>query len=249
MENQFATPKMASQVEGQASLQMKSASPPGLQLKTSEPGASSGGSAGAPVQRKTTIVDDKSDATNTLAPGTGRGLLAHSDGSVNESVMFGGLNNDCGTIMSASIIPSAFSGGIDDAGTVPQAGSWPNWWAANAPKPNNYWVRGHLLNHNVGGPGEKRNLTPITKKANSEHHNTVEKAIKVANENGAGLIDYQVTAVYDGKGPQKLKKDATNPNPACWPMLTTGFQCEYYLRSGDDGSTLASLKCFIENTH
>lgn len=36
------------------------------------------------------------------------------------------------------------------------------------------------MNHNLGGPGEQRNLTPITKKMNSAHHSLVEKALKAA---------------------------------------------------------------------
>lgn len=40
------------------------------------------------------------------------------------------------------------------------------------------YVRGHLLNQRLGGPGTEENLTPITYRANSEHLSSVEKHIK-----------------------------------------------------------------------
>lgn len=40
------------------------------------------------------------------------------------------------------------------------------------------FVKGHLLNHNVGGPGVPSNLFPITAHANSLHHAKVEDKIK-----------------------------------------------------------------------
>lgn len=232
----------------ESTTQMRSATPPAFQFKSDN--ETEAGGIGAPVQLSTTIVDDVSDPANNPAmggaPGQGRGVLAHSDGSVNTDVQFGPLLNDCGTYMNAFIIPSMYSGGIDDAGTAPKSGTWPNWWSAVAPAPNNYWVRGHLLNHNVGGPGEKRNLTPITKTANSEHHNNIEKAVKWANENGGGLVTYTVKAVYDGKGPQNLKGDKTDPDSSCWPKLTTGFQCDFLIQD-DDGNSINTASFFVEN--
>lgn len=44
------------------------------------------------------------------------------------------------------------------------------------------WVRGHLLNHNLGGPGIASNLYPISKSANSYHCQYVEN--KVINKLG-----------------------------------------------------------------
>lgn len=42
----------------------------------------------------------------------------------------------------------------------------------------NRYIRGHLLNHWVGGPGSPRNMFPITGKANDEHSRHIETAVK-----------------------------------------------------------------------
>jgi hypothetical protein len=46
------------------------------------------------------------------------------------------------------------------------------------------WVRGHLLNHDLGGIAHYNNLFPITTAANGEHYHEVEKHVKhwVANQ-------------------------------------------------------------------
>lgn len=138
--------------------------------------------------------------------------------------MFGSLLNECATSMEVWFNTNSF----DAEGTEPKSGTWPSWWAAAAPKPNNYWVRGHLLNHNLGGPGEQRNLTPITKTANSEHHNNVEKVLKTVSALGGALIGYKVTAKYGGSGPT-LSGDANDPDRSVWDKLTLGFDCEYHI--------------------
>ena len=209
-----------------------------LDRYASEPAA---GGVHAPVQRKNTIVDNPADATNKNAPGTGEGQLQESSGKIAPMVRFGGLHNDCGTEMEAVLIPSD-----DMGGTEPKAGTWPSWWAAAAPADTKYWVRGHLLNHNLGGPGEKRNLTPITKKANSQHHSLVEKAAKLAMAQGKGLY-YKVTAKYDSNGPGGLKGDAYDPNKNAWPKLTLGFQCELSLIDPKDGAMKPVASLFIDN--
>jgi hypothetical protein len=43
---------------------------------------------------------------------------------------------------------------------------------------NQKYIRGHLLNDNVGGPGSPMNLFPITGKANSDHERLVERPVK-----------------------------------------------------------------------
>ncbi|MFC1750931.1 hypothetical protein ACFL2V_19235, partial [Pseudomonadota bacterium] len=40
------------------------------------------------------------------------------------------------------------------------------------------FIRGHLLNDNLGGPGLDYNLYPITADANKEHHDRIEKPVK-----------------------------------------------------------------------
>lgn len=72
------------------------------------------------------------------------------------------------------------------------------------------FVRGHLLNDNLGGVGEVYNLFPITYSANSEHKITAEGHLKrymrteqAAMKNKLGgpyFVHYRVTAVPDNGG-------------------------------------------------
>jgi acyl dehydratase len=58
-----------------------------------------------------------------------------------------------------------------------------------------WYVQGHLLNHNLGGPGLRHNLTPITQKANSDHKNNVENELKdLVHAPKGAVIYYRVTA-------------------------------------------------------
>lgn len=66
----------------------------------------------------------------------------------------------------------------------PYAGSQPVeasklWLKTSARHPGKY-VRGHLLNHHVHGPGTKRNLTPITIGANNRMERLAESQVKKA---------------------------------------------------------------------
>ncbi|MCI5149575.1 MAG: hypothetical protein D3916_09345, partial [Candidatus Electrothrix sp. MAN1_4] len=54
------------------------------------------------------------------------------------------------------------------------------------------YIKGHLLNDNLGGPGIEKNLFPITQQANSDHHNKIEKDAKnIINKEGL-LAFYRV---------------------------------------------------------
>ena len=53
----------------------------------------------------------------------------------------------------------------------------------------NPYIKGHLLNHNLGGLGEKYNLAPLTSTANLQHEKLVEQAIK-------RLIFYDIPVIY-----------------------------------------------------
>ncbi|WIX91932.1 DUF6531 domain-containing protein [Amycolatopsis sp. DG1A-15b] len=50
--------------------------------------------------------------------------------------------------------------------------------ADNGINPKAKWVKGHLENDNIGGPGTSSNMTPLTTKANSAHKNGIENSVK-----------------------------------------------------------------------
>ena len=59
-----------------------------------------------------------------------------------------------------------------------------------------FWVQGHLLNDNIWGPGDPRNLLPISNTLNTNMLNLVEKAVKTAVGKGL-IVRYVVRAHWD----------------------------------------------------
>lgn len=55
------------------------------------------------------------------------------------------------------------------------------------------FIRGHLLNYDLGGPGKDFNLFPITSKANADHYNFVEKAVKSWVNDKKLWVSYRVS--------------------------------------------------------
>ena len=65
-----------------------------------------------------------------------------------------------------------------------------------------HWVRGHLLNENLHGPGETWNMVPITQKTNSDMKNSVEQAAKKAIATKGNVINYRAEVTfYPGSPP------------------------------------------------
>jgi hypothetical protein len=99
------------------------------------------------------------------------------------------------------------------------------------------YVRGHLLNHHVHGPGTLENLTPITGNLNSEMEREVESKVKnkVLGENK--VVSYKVIAEYGGHG---LRTHIPEES-----QLATALKFELYemeLQSGTDGKNPSNWK-------
>lgn len=88
------------------------------------------------------------------------------------------------------------------------------------------WVRGHLLNHDLGGIAKPNNLYPITTAANGEHYHEVEKIVKhwVASK---AEVDYAITA-------QKINGEPRNPSGS--------FRCVARVTKAPDGSSVTDAK-------
>ena len=94
-----------------------------------------------------------------------------------------------------------------------------------------YYVKGHMLNDNIGGKGVWENLTPLSREGNSAHEGNVESLVKAAYNSGA-VVEYNVTANYgyggnasaipadDPQREQKLKIIAEEKN------VPTQLECE-----------------------
>lgn len=115
-------------------------------------------------------------------------------------IKYGPLTAEQGGTKAEATILSKNSGG--SRGTTPRDNP-PIWTAVKHRKSDENkraYVQGHLLNHNVHGPGKRFNMTPITYKANSEHKVGIEKEIKslVNDKNNPTVVYYKVTVEYKG---------------------------------------------------
>jgi hypothetical protein len=75
-------------------------------------------------------------------------------------------------------------------GSAPKSGQDPLGWEYIPEDHKRYWVRAHLLNHQLHGPGDQWNLTPGTKVTNSAMLHKIEKNVKEA------VLDSDVPAHY-----------------------------------------------------
>lgn len=105
---------------------------------------------------------------------------------------------------------------------------------------NKRYIRGHLLNDNVGGPGTAVNLFPITHNANMKHESEVESKVKDWVNNEHYWVYYEV--VVDSP---TVNTTAGNVN-----YVNCNFVCEAYPLAAD-GITAAKkhLKKTIASTY
>ena len=61
-----------------------------------------------------------------------------------------------------------------------------------------YYIKGHLLNHNIGGPGKWHNMTPLSREGNHQHEVQVESRVK-RDFNAHKIQTYEVIPVYSGQ--------------------------------------------------
>jgi hypothetical protein len=113
------------------------------------------------------------------------------------------------------------------------------------PVRQNWYVQGHLLNENLGGPGMRFNLLPITKAANNKHKDVVETTLKDMVTSGE-VISYTVKALDPppkGKNPRraeleakaKLRPDEVDELESLKALakLPSGFKCTAYVLKPD----------------
>jgi hypothetical protein len=116
-------------------------------------------------------------------------------------VEYGPLTADGGgTWMEATILSRK-----NRKGSRPQ--DKPTIWLKARRRTNDFYVQGHLLNEDLGGPGRAYNLTPISNhKANTDHHTYVESKIKpLVLQSPYNVMRYHVEAVY-GTHPKRSFK-------------------------------------------
>jgi hypothetical protein len=126
-----------------------------------------------------------------------------------------------------------------------------------------YYVRGHLLNENLGGKGEWTNMTPLSRTGNKDHEAQFESIVKAAVNAGA-IVEYHVKPVYDPRADRAtLAKEARKRHSAAEAAdiakivaaedhVPKGLTCEMYRleKSGRDSftRTATAQKWTILNT-
>ncbi len=123
-----------------------------------------------------------------------------------KGLVFGGLRSSLyGSTMEAQTLTNIKM----PAGSVPSVSHHASYATINQRRNQggSYYILGHLLNHNLGGTGKDwKNLTPLTRDANSAHERIAESRVKNAVDAG-NIVHYKVEAVY-GR-PKANSKDAT----------------------------------------
>ncbi|MFC6663046.1 DNA/RNA non-specific endonuclease [Deinococcus multiflagellatus] len=137
-------------------------------------------------------------------------------------VRFGGIQNGEGTWMNAKVLNQRYLEGSKPQDRDDSA----LYRSLNAARPK-AWVRGHLLNEGLGGPGAAYNLVTLTQAANNRsgqsHYHLFEKHIKAAIMAGKTVrynvrarhgthpmraVQQQLTARIATLGPGKDRQDA-----------------------------------------
>lgn len=102
-----------------------------------------------------------------------------------------------------------------------------------------YYIRGHLINDNLGGPGMWTNMTALSRTGNHQHEGQVESKVKAAFDAGA-VIRYKV----ETSGNQAVQ----SPTPADKPKFTKipDIDSKFDLISKvieEEKKVVTSLKC------
>jgi DNA uptake protein ComE-like DNA-binding protein len=122
------------------------------------------------------------------------------------------------------------------------AGSAPHqetklWIAVN--QRTNEYIRGHLLNHHVHGPGENKNLVPITGSCNTTMEKQAETIIKKAVIGEGKVVKFTVTA----KGKQGTRKHIPLESELPEKMVIHAVE----LQEGGDGSWKTEGNVLLDN--
>ena len=113
------------------------------------------------------------------------------------------------------------------------------------------WVKGHLQNDNLGGPGLSPNLTPMTDAANKQHEKSFEKPVKTAIVHCALLANPEYSPIKKGTAADDywygVEYDVRTDNVQAYPAgpaharaVNTNLICNAtYVKQDkeDDGST------------
>jgi hypothetical protein len=143
----------------------------------------------------------------------------------------GQASNTVGTDMSAPFLTAANAiHGSDDTSSaqndiygfrkLPQLGAF-----GSGHKATQVFIKGHLLNADLGGPARDRNLFLITGQANEDHKRQVEKQVKDLVLAPRNLVAQYHVHVRGVDGPYDV--DVLGDRSCTYEYLNADFQCSY----------------------
>ena len=155
------------------------------------------------TEKQKTVPDDKKEEHGQnihnlviqLADIT-RNLPLSSTTGTSTPPVYGPLTTGYGSSVSINRLTSDHGPGTGTPGTGPR------WQTLRRRKEggDTLFVQGHLLNQDLGGPGEWNNLTPLTQAANlkdsDSHYHGFEKHVKKAVDDDKKPVNFTVTAGY-----------------------------------------------------
>jgi len=136
-----------------------------------------------------------------------------------QSGTLAGTGNTVGTAMTADPLGPDHPAGQEPAG----ANVWSALLATDPGETNDRkYIRGHLLNHQVGGSGAAQNLFPITASANDAHESQIESRIKTWVNTERKWVYYRVrvTNMVVDVNPRRLPRNN---------KVNADFACEAYV--------------------
>ena len=134
---------------------------------------------------------------------------------------YGGVNSaGFGTSMNIDILTKKGPGWKD--GSAPSQAAQTTYDVLNTRRQSggaSFYIRGHLLNDNVGGPGKWFNMTPLSREGNHQHESQIESYIKAGFNSGA-IMRYKVVPQYGGQSGDEALKQALK---AKYPTQETSY--------------------------
>ncbi len=199
------------------------------------PGAAGAAGPGAAATDPSAEINELLDR---LATATGQFMPV---GAGSSPPVYGPLVNGFGSSARVERLAKApGAAGIPGGSEPTGAAAGPDWGALLRRKhgEGTYYIRGHLLNNHLGGPGNTwTNLTPITRSANSTMSASFEEPVKAKVLTENKTVHFQVTANYSRTHPLLARvgdlEQSENPDDGAIAAIVraeqkipTSLQCE-----------------------
>jgi len=155
-------------------------------------------------------------------------VTSGTDGVTLRSQITYSEGTSAGDTVAIGMVADPLGDDIKDEGSEPRSNALSEVKSKLITDPNqrarSKYIKGHLLNHHIGGPGTAENMYPITGQANKKHNTKVEETVKdwVLNKHYWVYYSVQVSGISEHI-PYPNQK-----HPENW--VNASFQCYAYLK-------------------